>query len=88
LTDSDASQTEELRIVDSVESISTAEMEENIMTDDTVTSIDIAYEEGRLAIAEGKAVLNEIAVPEVVMDDATAQKKRSAWDMEEEEKYE
>jgi hypothetical protein len=41
-----------------------------------------------LAINEGKAVLNEIAAPEVVMDDATAQRKRNAWDMEEEEKYE
>ena len=58
------------------DSFNSIELEENIA--DTVASIDNAYEEGRKAIEEGNAVLNEMLVPEVVMDDATALRKRSA----------
>jgi hypothetical protein len=69
---------EEANIADTVASIYRAtddDMEENLS--DTVASIDRAYEEGLLSIEEGKAILDEILV-EVVMDDATAQRKHNA----------
>jgi hypothetical protein len=53
----------------------------------TYSNIDEAYEESRLAIQEGHAVLNEIASSDedsVIMGDETAHKKRGNDDYDSE----